>query len=422
MEKKKTNILTEYIIPAIGALCAALDLFPNMAACWLMLVLSVVLIGLCFFILYGKRHKLHQYVSAYADSVSTILMSSFIVGAISIGGIVHNGRQEHRMKLLDAALSEALPTREAELKALADAGDGPAAYNLSEYYLDKQEYVQARDYAQVAADKGNPAGYDLLAYFYYMGLGCKVDYQRAIANLIEGEKRGPIRYDHILEYMAKRGYEMSRKERLSLEQASEGREKIREIYRQLHQMHSDKPGVIERLRSCLEEKEPELQRMSNNGYVHATSLLYDLERLRNVNGSRELSELSAELYRVNYIPTSDFDRHSFFRYYYGDEYESDEIKSADRVIRDNDYYMYSMAHEAAGDEQVIWEDHLIEEYRVFKAKNRWYGRIESGQVPTVYYAIPFTSGMDNERSQSRAELARSINGIQERIGEYASRE
>lgn len=421
MEKKKPNILTEYIIPGIGAFCAALDLFPNMPACWLMFVVSLVLIGLCIFIRKGEGHKLHQYVSAYADNVPTIRLCSIIVGVMSLSGIVYNGIQEHRMNLLEAALSEAPPTQEAELKALADAGDGPATYNLAEYYLGEQDYMRARDYAQVAADKGNPAGYGLLAYFYYMGLGCKVDYQRAIANLIEGEKRGPIKYDHVLEYISKRGYEISRKEMLSLEQASEGRERMGEMKRTIRQMPSDDPGAIDMRRAYLQENEKELQRMSNNGNVQATALLYDLERLSGVNGSRELSELSAELYKVNYIPTSDFDRHSFFRYYYGDEYESNDKWSADRIIRDNDYYGYSRAYEDSGDEKVCSDDLLIDDYRIFRAKNRWYGLLEDGRVPAVYYSVSFSTGNEKEYNQPRVELMRAIKGIQKRIGEKASR-
>lgn len=410
MEPRKNNIITTYVVPIIGSLGSALDVTGDKGACYSMLGLSLAL-GVVTYLTWKKDRNLAK----------ALLCCAVILFAIPSAGLTINHFQQKDLELLNQSLASSQRDETELLRKRADGGDGPALYSLAEYYDSRHEYDKSREYAQAAADNGNPRAYMLLAKQYTFGLGCPVDYSRAISNIISAQRFVAVRYEGFLSYMEERGYEISEFDREALTQARAEFDWILEFWTKVSYTHAEK-GRIPALR-LLNANYREILKLSAKGYIYATELLYTREFLIDPNPTDNSCTLAQRLYKVDRIPTGPQARESFFRSYYWDKQDSMPrgLEAVDRYIADNDYLLYSMMEKSADESRPYPDDLLVADYRIDRARYEWYGRIQRGEVPRVEYPARYEFSDEEDLEDARTLLENSISRINHRIDEYAAR-
>ena len=410
MELQKNNLITMYVVPIIGSVGSALDVIGDTGACISMLFLSVVLGAVTA--LTWKKDK------ALAKAVLCCAMILFVIP--SAGLIINHSRQKDLDRLNSTLVSS--PREEMDLlRKRADEGDGPALYRLAEYYDSRREYNKSREYAREAADKGNPRAYMLLAEQYTLGLGCPVDYSRAIANILNALRYADVNYDYILRYISERGYEVSEWDTLALEQAKAEFDRLHELWTEASRTHAEKGRDATLL--LLNDNYPEILKLSSKGYVYAMELLYIREFLKDPNPAESACYLAQRLYKVDHIPTSPHERYAFFGNYYWDKQDSmaKGTDAIDRYIRDNDYFIYSMMEKADDGSRPLSDGLLVADYRFDRARYEWYERILRGEVSKVEYVARYMPSEEESFEEAGTMLEKSIRLINERIDEYSAR-
>lgn len=407
MELRKNDLITTYIVPIIGSVGSALDVIGDTGACISLLFLSLAL-GVVTALTWKKDKGLAK----------AVLCCVGILFVIPFSGLIINHTRQKDLDRLNSALVSS-PREEFDLlRERAEEGDGPALYRLAEEYGTRREYSKSREYAREAADKGNPKAYMLLAEQHTLGLGCPVNYSRAIANILYALRYADVNYDYILRYMHERGYEVSEWDKEALDQAKEESDRLHELWTEVSRTHAEKGRDATLL--LLNDNYQEIFKLSTKGYVHAIELLYIREFLKDPNPAENAYYLAQRLYKVDHIPTSPSARHDFFGNYYWDKQDSmaKGTDAIDRYIEDNDYFMYSMLEKADDGSRPLQDGLLVADYHFDRARYEWYKGILQGEVPRVDYAVRYRPSEEESFEEARTMLEKSIRLIYERIEAY----
>lgn len=408
MELQRFKIFTTYVVPIIGSVGSALDVIGDTGAC-----ISMVFLSLAIAIVSRMSWKKDK------DLAKALLCCVIILLVIPSVGLIIIHSQQKDIEILNKSLASS-PRGDIEmLRERADGGDGPAQYKMAEYYMKQREYDKSREYARAAADKGNPRAYMLLAEHYTLGLGCSVDYSRAISNILNAMRYAVVDYDYIIRYMQEHGYEVGEFDKLALTQAKAEYEWLFSLWTEVPLTLSGK-GREAALR-MLNDNYRKILQLSAKGYIHAVELLFIREYLTDPNQSEKMFHFAQQLYNVDHIPTGSFARRSFFDSYYWDKHDSMPTGSdaIDRYIRDNDYYMYSLLEKGADDTIPLSNGLLVADYRFDRARYEWYSRIMKGEVRKVRFAVSYGHPEEEDYEDAKKMLRNSIRLVNKRIEEYS---
>lgn len=403
---KENNIFSTVVVPVIGTTGTALELAGDLRTCIIMFIISLFMLGLCACL--WKRDK---------DWAITALVCSLIILIVSGGGYFANLYLQGRDALWRSSLSNKPISSFEKDKLLADSGDGPALFRVATYYYDSNQFEEAYHYARKAAERGNPLAYRLLAVGYSLGLGCPVDVQGTVSNIVSFLRIDNLKYDNILENLEWQGYSLSERDSSLIEQA-------RIDYLWVHgilQEFDDKTGRTELLQ-LLRKRKDTLVVLSNKGYIEATVLLYVKAFLESPKWSEELHLLAKELYQVDCIPTGSADRYQFYSHYY-DKVDKTALEpdTFDRYIRDNDYFIGSLLIQLDLKRLAdISDSRLISYYKFSRAMYNWTWDLKTGKTRKVFKILDDST--DNNLRDAEKCFDALVQEISRRDRQYASME
>ena len=289
--RKIMNIIAVYFLPIVGTTGTAWQLSQERVASYVCFFL-----GLFFLVFSISIIQLSRRHFAITFITGTILL------VFSARSFIIMTREELRSDLLKGYLIVKAGDTVDVLKSKADDNDGPAQYDLSTRFLIEKDYLNARIYAQKAADNGNALGYARLAIMYKEGLGCRVDIHQAVSNMIKAKQRDDIIFNDIFIIDS-----LSESDRLALKACEADMYLLNSIKDEIRNT-SDLQYVLD----CLNRHYYELAYLSSRGFVPASRLLYFREFFINPGGSDELKRLAELLYKVGDIPTAPMERFLFF--------------------------------------------------------------------------------------------------------------
>lgn len=346
------KILVKVVVPILGTGSTIVELTQDAVYCQWLMAIAV----LSFFTCIAFIEKLGKY----------FWFIIFLPVILFVFSLIGYKRETSFAKQISTwvAYIEAQPASKIDiLKRAADNNDGPAQYDLAEYYVEHHQYSLARTYAQKAADNGNSKAHGLLAEIYFHGNGCVPDARQAISNVIMAHQLNRIRYDSWIAEWKEHGLVLTPREEFRLAQCEETYRQVETIIQSMNKAY-DESGNNGAIR-VLSNHRSKLERMSLEGYLPATELLYVLElSLHNFRSDR-IMYLANVLYQANHIPTSPADRVRFFQNFKYKDYSSSRY---DEYIADKFYYDLTAPKIDYG----LYSPYFyIKQYRLFTEQYNW---------------------------------------------------
>lgn len=362
----------------------------------------------------------------YPQQFRTLLLNS---GAILLVTVIYLCCESNKVdgSVWYDSLEENVNDELKDLISRADSGNGLAQAELSDYYHQKRDYEKAIEYARKAANNGNAHSFMRIAWYNLYGLGCKVDIQECVNNILSALRLERIDCSPILKVMEEKGFTLTPTDSLKLKKRIDNIKLFDRLYRETDTLRKT-DGVISAVK-YIEKYRTVIEDASIDGYRPATALLYACEFERNPQGSKELSRLAHVLYQASYIPTQVLVRPHFFRSYYNDRTYS--LYNFKNYIKDNDYVFLSfgddMLTEFLPESFTNYSNRaLLNEYELFRAQYDWVKGLKDGSIPSVLFFYPTPSDPSDykidEVGLARELLRRNIAAVQERMDSPAERD
>ena len=360
------NRLASSFVPFVGALgtiSSTLALMREMLPCIVFILVGLVLLG--YFMTLVKKKGVKGMIK---EEWPLLLYAVLMLSIASAGGLLQL-REINREKLWMRYIEANNSTREDELKMRADADDGPSQFKLGMRYYEEHDFTQAMKYFQRAGDGGNGQAYMMLSAMYAQGLGTNRDPHRAATSMIKARRTDFISDSRIRQEDIYN--ELTETEKMMLDETLVELSNLEAVVR-------EPQGSVDNARVFLNRHHDELQRLSLKGYIPATEYLYVEEMFMHPGGSETLHRLAKDLYQVNHVPTSPFDRHLFFIFLRGNGFY---LSNYQQLIRDNHYghLFIKSIRKNLEDHSAFSNELLIKEYELFRAQLNWCKSLLEGE-------------------------------------------
>ena len=388
----KHNIITSSVLPIASTVITAFQVTHNWITCIVFLALSFVLL---YYVIVRFKDNRQDRISGIVCIVIMVLSSGI--------GLWNSFNQNQRDERWQAYLLEERDTKLENLISKANANDGPAQMELSDYYYSNSDYKKSREYAQMAADNGNIKGYARLVDIDYWGRGCVPNHERAFKNILRGQHVDYAHFDY--EGITDNLSASQRAQYLSTETKQKRMLLIsNEIGNAIESGRSSAKAVFAKYHD-------EIVELYNDEFVPAIEALY-IESWLN-HDEQDMYEYAKQLYAVNRIPTGPMSRYRFLLMLH--QREEDGTEYYDDYIAENNYISaYAFDYEITRDRSEFTSSLLFQEYRYFRAQYQWYKDLSEGKIKEVDYFITADKPLPELYRNARILLEKNIEAIQER--------
>lgn len=228
-----------------------------------------------------------------------------------------------------------------EKSAILD-NDARSQYHLAKNYLYAREnydydFGKAKDFAQKAADQGNPKAHALLAVIYTKGYGFEPNHPQAFSNIVLSIKGGYEQSLSLLSLLDSSSFQVSSKDSLILHECIQNRAYLDSLYDVLLDAYSKKQDDFH----IVQAHKVRCQPLSDAGYYRATELLY-YDALLDSTQSQQLPKYAQKLQEYDKIPDRPTMRTFFFKAIRGEMEASsrpdDDKEIVERSISDQDFW------------------------------------------------------------------------------------
>ena len=396
----KNSIITTTVVPILGTLVTAFQVTREIWACILFIVIAMI-VGIALFIGYKRKTVDNQKRVAGIICISIMFVTAII-------GIITSRFQHSRNEMWDSYLKGEKNRDLQELIEGVDKNDGPAQMKLSDYYYDRNDFHQARYYAQMAADNGNSKGYERLILLDYWGWGGKMNFERAFSNILRAQQKGYTSYTIKDEHFLER---LTGLQKAALEESLRDQERILAIKKDIASTIAPTGRLLDG-EGRFAFYHDELVSLALKGFLPATECLL-LEAWISQD-SLQCRDYAKELYSAGRIPTAPGLRHQILGFVdKGGNYRITDYKNH---IANNDYLLVVTfdPNEKPEKRRTYSDSLLVQEYELFRAQYEWYTGLNNGEIDRIDYLIVTDSDVPILCNISKELLRRNIEAIKER--------
>lgn len=390
--KKFFKVFSTYIMTPLSALITAEELAHGMGWCWGLGIISLLAIATASVCLLRRKGD--------SSVMLPVLVSGLILLFFTGRGIIGHGIEKKRTALWQDFIERNAESTLSEMETAAEGTDTYAMLELSDALSEGKivspDFEKAKEYAQKAADLGNPLGYHKLGLIYLNGYGVKVDSVRALASFVQAASFGSeVSGQYIDSLSVKNELPSSLYSQMLDYRIVE--DYISDVTAECgSKAAKDYKDMEKNLRKVLRKHHDNLSALSERGYLRATSLLYTEASVS--SDEKAMHELAQILYKGRCIPDDIRDKREFFTALYGsDAYEESMVET---YIRDG-YFLTLLEPERLKD---FLSDDPVALYEFRREQYKWCQEQLAGGNPSRNFIL--VSSMPESHKRLMASFAR----------------
>lgn len=404
------------IIPPFTSLGTAWQLIETRATCFLLLALALVILGIGIYMIRIKEEEKTRKEDEEGKKVRQMgyvfLFCGVLLVVFFVVGLIRNKNQNIMDRVFDSYIQNRWAVLDGRQKEEEEM-DVHTMYETAKQYMDARDFKRGRELAQKAAEKGNGAAFSILSVSDIHGLGCTINPEGAVSNMMSFMKHQFI-YSFEVEKSILDVLEHDEMRKAEFEECFRQQSYIMGLYGQVQNL--DKFHTKNRALEVIEKNHAELERLSALGYTPASELLYVRAASSDLIVADVFKKPARSLYYGDHVSTNPKTRYELLTSLSGNSYY--DRGKYDEHIRDN--YYYDLVHEEDVMDGSYFDglddETLFNEYRQAREQYNWCGKLFYYPDYRVHYLLLDDMVDYNHYFQlSKAELDLVMDKVRERM-------